>query len=173
MPSKKRTFTQVPFDGDGNMRTWTPANPGEDSIRKHYDGRPEDHWTRNNSTLWRPADDFDAVMTLKGAHRGRSAAHLLLNDQDGHEYTMFLTDFVHAAKQGVHVGGKIAGRFEFVKRGQNYGIRLLESKTMDVKPLDEDGIAKPFEIDWQCGGFGLDETPFSMPEMDEVLGPNG
>lgn len=138
MPSRKRSFTQVPFNANGDLLTYTPhATDFTPPVERYRDERA---W-RDYCVRWQPADDFDAVLTLQGFHRGRSAAHLLLTDPDGHEFTMFLKDFVEAVKHGVRVGGEIAGKFEFVKRGQNFGISLLESAAMDVKPLDEDGVS--------------------------------
>jgi hypothetical protein len=75
---------------------------------------------------WVDNDPFDAVLTFTGFERGRSAAHAIWVDNEGHEYQMFLTDFSELLLDGgtTMVGGKVLATWRVRKRGRNYGIAL-------------------------------------------------
>jgi hypothetical protein len=86
--------------------------------------------SRNSNIQWVPADyTFCAQLHLDSAQRGRSAANFRWIDRD-HErsYPMFLTDMVELVKKhGVKPGGHVSGVWGVKKRGQNYGIYLLDN----------------------------------------------
>ena len=76
---------------------------------------------------WRENEPFIDVIEYQGYSRGRSAANFSFKScMNGQTYNMFMTDMSdiipHMQK------GILKGRFKFVKRGQNYGLRLLEDE---------------------------------------------
>lgn len=92
---------KVPFDKNGHMQGY-PYNPYE----------------------WKDNHEFDAELTLNDFGRGRSSVKFHLNDGNGNTYEMFVTDFVDMCQRVIIKKGKVKGTFYFVKRGQNYGIKL-------------------------------------------------
>jgi hypothetical protein len=104
--SKKGDYS-IPFDKDGNQL--------------HY----PDWWSmdRDGPGDWRPNVAFDDTLTYSGYERGRSAAYFRFVRADGKGVTMFLTDFEEVVPKMVR--GKVAGRWTFCKRGQNYGVQLV------------------------------------------------
>lgn len=96
---------KIPFDQHGNP---VPFAPNADAV------------------VWKDNEPFRATLIFKGFQRGRSAAHAIYakDDDPTWEVAMFLSDL----KTVIELGCKpqrIQGRFAFVKRGQNYGIKLL------------------------------------------------
>lgn len=113
--SKPKTY-KAPFDVDGNLmhypltrRRWTDNGPVET--------KPE----------WREVVPFPMTLRYKGYARGYSAAYFLWEDAEGHEYPMFLTDLDNILKLG-YAGSTIVTMWIVCKRGQNYGIRLVNDK---------------------------------------------
>lgn len=75
---------------------------------------------------WRDNYVFSAILTVTGSERGRSAARVTLQDEQGHKYIMFLTDTVHLLQNAKTIAyGDIDGEWTFQKRGANYGIKLV------------------------------------------------
>lgn len=75
--------------------------------------------------VWKPNAPFEAVMTLEGYSRGRSAANFDVVDENGVKYTIFMTDFVDLLQRHSVIAGKTEKlTWSFCKRGQNYGVRL-------------------------------------------------
>lgn len=111
--SKKGDY-EIPFDRNGNQQ--------------HY---PEPWWedkypdARRVGPEWRKNDPFDDALTFIGFSRGRSAANLDFKRSDGTMVTVFLKEFCDMVPH--MVGGVVRGRFQFTKRGQNYGCLLLEA----------------------------------------------
>lgn len=69
-------------------------------------------------------------MTLKFLHfsRGRSSVKAHFENIDNEQrYEMFITDIEDILLNHKFADGQITGKFVFTKRGQNYGIKLLES----------------------------------------------
>lgn len=94
---------QIPFDKDGNQLAYPETWRGLE---------------------WRDNTPFNDVLTYEGYGRGRSSATLKFKTSLGMRVEFFMSDFddvVPHMKNGV-----IRGRFEFVKKGQNYGCKLLE-----------------------------------------------
>lgn len=85
---------------------------------------------------WKPNVEFEARLTFNGFERGRSAAHAIFTDDGSNtQYQMFLKDFADMFEYGV-AGKYIYGKFTFVKRGKNYGIRYLQYLTPKHAILD-------------------------------------
>ena len=78
--------------------------------------------------IWADNVLFDATLTFEFFERGRSAAHAVFKTSKGRRMSMFLVDLEEAIHRGVFNGGKITGKFEFCKRGQNYGVKLSEQE---------------------------------------------
>lgn len=75
---------------------------------------------------WRENTPFVASLVFDRFTRGRSAARAVFrHETTGVPYEMFLTDLEDAMTYMTE--GKLHGRFEFVKRGSNYGVQLLSS----------------------------------------------
>lgn len=95
---------EIPFDLDGNQLSYPESWKG---------------------VVWRDNVPFDGTLVYAGYSRGRSSALIeFLNYADGKRVSMFMTDFDKAARRMTN--GMLSGRFRYVKRGQNYGIQLVE-----------------------------------------------
>lgn len=107
---------QIPFDSKGNQL--------------HYAGYGDITWQDNF--------DFAGPITILQMARGRSAAYFVIEmtafvapdplavDSGYVQGIMFMTDLFDALKRsGCMPGGIIPGIFTFVKRGQNYGVKLV------------------------------------------------
>jgi hypothetical protein len=112
--SKKGDYL-IPFDRDGNQQHYPSA---------WYEGIYPD--SRRVEPDWRNNDPFEDELTFVSFSRGRSAAYLDFKRKGGTSVTVFLKEFVDMVPH--LVGGVVKGRFQFIKRGQNYGCILLEAK---------------------------------------------
>lgn len=84
-------------------------------------------WQNRDGFEWREVETFERSLTIDGSRRGRSAAYFIWKDVAGHEYPMFLTDMAHLlGNASVEFGTVYDGMWKVVKRGQNYGIRLVD-----------------------------------------------
>jgi hypothetical protein len=80
-----------------------------------------------DAIVWKENFEFEDTMWLSGMSRGRSAANFnLVSQTDGKNYNLFMTDIVDMIQNAAINKGKIKGKWTFVKRGQNYGIKLVE-----------------------------------------------
>lgn len=93
---------KVPFNKEGDLL--------------HYPST----WTLHE---WRDAALFEATLKYIDYARGRSAAYMIFANEEGKEFTVFLTDFNDLVPEMVH--GKVSGTWKFVKRGRNFGIKLV------------------------------------------------
>ncbi len=109
----KSSVTHAPFDPSGNLMHWAP--PRSDM----YGERIE----------WRPNVPFEADLTIAGMESGRSAKYVVLEDGDGHRYSMFVTDLLDALRtqDGVRDGRFGCRRWIVAKRGQNFGVKVAPS----------------------------------------------
>lgn len=82
-----------------------------------------DYW--RGTVEWRDNEQFEATLKYVGFERGRSAAHLIFEDENGHSFPMFLQQFDEIMHAGGFDGNKIYGKWVGVKRGQNYGVQLF------------------------------------------------
>jgi len=94
---------RIPFDVNGNQLDY----PG---------------W---NTHEWRDNHEFVDTITFAGVYgRGRSSVTFELTRAGGSKVMAFVSDFTDMVP--LMVGGSLYGRFTFVKKGQNYGVKLLE-----------------------------------------------
>ena len=91
------------------------------------DGTPQHYPEAYKKLEWRTNEPFRATFVYTGYSRGRSSTtiHFKAVGTDI-VYEMFMHDFHKIAGDMDH--GSIAGEWEFVKCGQNYGVRRLEDK---------------------------------------------
>ena len=83
---------------------------------------PRPFW--NGAVEWRPNTPFSTTLSYEGYARGRSSAVFCYKDPDGNRYQMFMTDMDAVILSG-STPISLTGTFEFVKRGMNYGVKLL------------------------------------------------
>jgi hypothetical protein len=81
---------------------------------------------RESGVIWEENKPFHAQLSFVRFERGRSAVRALYvkDDDSTYEAAMFLSDFEKVIQRGL-APQHLTGRFEFVKRGANYGIKLL------------------------------------------------
>lgn len=132
----KKKPLKIPFDHKGNLLSWTgsayPNLPGshwEDCAKDAIGAREKyskDGWWRYiPSGEWRDNYVFHATLNVTGTTRGRSAARINLQDEQGHKYEMFLTDVVDLLMHAPTIAyGMIEADWTFQKRGANYGIKV-------------------------------------------------
>lgn len=86
-------------------------------------------WTYLGDTTidWRPNAVFTAPMTLVDMHRGRSAAKFIVKDDAGHTYYLFMKDFMELLQRhSMRAGRTPPLKWQYCKRGANYGIQVAE-----------------------------------------------
>lgn len=106
-----------------------PFHPKQGGVL-HYAGDFY-HWTKDAEGKdirlgpeWKMNYEFDAELEYVTYYRGRSAAYFHFRDTStGAEHSMFMTDFEETIPHMVR--GRIRGTWTFIKRGQNYGIRMV------------------------------------------------
>lgn len=79
----------------------------------------------NQKILWRKQKQQNLTLAYSGCGRGRSSVTFYWVSQDGVKYPMFLTDMDNMIKQD-KAKNEVTAKFEFVKRGANYGVKLCE-----------------------------------------------
>lgn len=72
-----------------------------------------------------PNHEFEDTLTYQSCGRGRSSVGFTFTRTDGRTVNVFLKDMNKWIPQ--MAGGKITGKFTFVKRGQNYGCTQVEA----------------------------------------------
>lgn len=105
MAAKKGNY-QIPFDQKGDQMEYPETWRGEID--------------------WRDNFEFEDGLTLIGYGRGRSSITFQFRRDKGGVVSMFVSDFYEAAHKMVR--GRIKGRFTFVKKGQNYGCKMVEGE---------------------------------------------
>jgi hypothetical protein len=85
------------------------------------------HAEHNRKYVWEDNEVFEAKLKFKRFQRGRSAAHAIYTkvDDESWEVTMFMTDLKDVIDKGF-APLYLTGRFEYVKRGTNFGVKLVE-----------------------------------------------
>lgn len=86
---------------------------------------PSDRWAQCGVKEWRKNTPFSATLRLDSFQRGRSAAHFILKDDAGHEYTIFAKFLLEALQGDTCYSGWLHGKWAFAKRGANYSIIKL------------------------------------------------
>lgn len=97
------------------------------------DGRPC-KWVKDVHDEERDNYEFDECLEIYGFVRGCSSAVMILRPADDHGkdfnyvnsiyYQVFLTDSKEIIQHMIH--GVIYGKWTFVKRGENFGIKLVK-----------------------------------------------
>ena len=109
----------VPFRTNGTPMTWVESKPGEPW---------DDELLAKGHHVWKPNDAFDASMEFQCFQRGRSSATAVLKDMaTGVQYEMFLSDFQDVMTSNAISACVIAGTFAFVKKGANFGVKLVSA----------------------------------------------
>lgn len=72
---------------------------------------------------WCDNAPFEDELTYAGYDRGRSAAYFSFTRKNGAAVTVFMKELEGMIPHMVR--GKVAGVFQFTKRGENYGARLV------------------------------------------------
>lgn len=97
----------VPFDKSGNQMSWA------------------DSWRIGE---WKPNEEFNETLIFDGYGRGRSSAVLYFKGKEtGRRYSMFMKDAEDALN-----GLAIFGKWTFIKRGGNYGIKFADTPTNET-----------------------------------------
>ena len=105
---------QIPFDKNGNQ---------QDYPKSWYEGvYPNNKRIGPNFV---ENFEFNDTLTYRMYGKGRSAIGFEMVRGNGTTVNMFVSDF-HVAIPHM-VSGRIKGRFTFIKKGQNYGCKLLEA----------------------------------------------
>jgi hypothetical protein len=82
-------------------------------------------WYSEENVVWTPNTTFEDEFEFVRKYRGRSALYFEMKSQrNGKHYTMFGTDVADILKRGIVEDGVIYGVWTFVKRGENYGVKL-------------------------------------------------
>jgi hypothetical protein len=86
----------------------------------HY---PTD-WQMRDGGGWREVTPFLSVMRLVSMERGRSAAFFVVEDEQGHDYTLFMSD-MEKILLGPGFANGVTPVLEWTasKKGTNYGIK--------------------------------------------------
>lgn len=102
-------------------------------LRKHFDFNMKhscvhylydsEHTYYDSGLNLVPNYEFDATLRYEDYYRGRSSVSFMLVDEANNRYSVFLSDFTEMLPH--MVGGVIKGKFTFVKKGANYGIKYV------------------------------------------------
>lgn len=114
--------------------TWNPRRP-QVPVDANGNWLAYPDWKH---TGWEPVRPFYARMTIDGMETGRSAKRVILKDEKGRKYPMFVADLVKGIQKGtfeVHTtldgSGIIEAWWTASKRGANYGIQATNDTTDD------------------------------------------
>jgi hypothetical protein len=105
-------------------------------IVKRYEG-PGDIPTSTHEELvsyagygdieWRPNTEFYAELELIGSERGRSSVVFKYRDvKTSIVYPLFVTSAEDILRRAVVKNGRVSGTWRVAKKGQNYGLELIE-----------------------------------------------
>ena len=70
--------------------------------------------------------EFEETMTLQHYTKGRSSLRFILKDSKGREWSMMSQCIVSFVQRSVN--GVLTGKWVMCKRGQNYGLLIVEEK---------------------------------------------
>lgn len=86
-----------------------------------YDWKPDG----NDNFKWIQNYTWSDTLTLVEMGRGQSAAFFVLKSEiSGKTYYMFMKDLLDMILSRTIEKGKISGNFTYVKRGNNYGVKV-------------------------------------------------
>lgn len=105
---------------------WDRRAPfNEEGGLMHYaDERASPNDRRCYAHEWRAVTEFEATMQYITFIRGRSAAYLVMEDQNSVRHSIFLAEFSDVIPHLVR--GRCRGIWTVAKRGQNFGIKLAK-----------------------------------------------
>ena len=100
----------------------------EIKAKEIQDRKNSGRYIKVDDTIWKENYEFEDTLIITGMSRGRSAANFNLQSTiNSKNYNLFMTDIVDLIQKATINKGTIKGRWTFVKRGSNYGIKLLET----------------------------------------------
>ena len=105
---------QIPFDKSGNQQDYPSS---------WYVGEYPNHKAVGPNFV--DNFEFTDTLTYRTYGKGRSSIGFEMVRSDGTTVNMFVSDF-HIVISHM-VNGKVTGRFTFIKKGMNYGCKLLEA----------------------------------------------
>lgn len=112
---------------NGNLQEWTSVNLSDEERERVYNGEDINtdlyKWG-GGSVVWRPNEEVELTLRYKDYGRGRSAVTFYWEDENGHEYPMFIKDMHELLLKDIGIS-KIHAIWTYVKRGANYGIKFL------------------------------------------------
>lgn len=111
---------------DGSLQNYSFYDLNDEEREKVYNGEcVETPIYSNSKIIWKPNEEVELTLHYDGYGRGRSAVTFYWSDSEGHTYPMFITDVDELFRKDVCTSN-LHGIFTYVKRGANYGIKLLE-----------------------------------------------
>lgn len=112
---------------NGNLQEWTSVHLSDEERERVYNGEDINSdlykWG-GGSVVWRPNEEVELTLRYKDYGRGRSAVTFYWEDENGHEYPMFIKDMHELLLKDIGIS-KIHAIWTYVKRGANYGIKFL------------------------------------------------
>lgn len=128
MAAKKGIY-DIPFDRNGNQQDYPEKWAVDTGETKKYPNSmdPEREYPvyRYEGPNWKTNFEFEDTLELVSYGRGRSSITFNFRRTDGTTVSMFVSDFFEVVFKMKE--GKVAGRFTFVKKGQNYGCKMVEA----------------------------------------------
>jgi hypothetical protein len=116
------------FDTETKKSVWQPW-PAHESRKEFDDNVASGKYIEINSITWKENHEFTDTLEIVGFSRGRSAANFnFKSTTNGMEYNTFMTDVLSIISKSVIDHGVVTGTWTFVKRGANYGIKLVDSE---------------------------------------------
>jgi hypothetical protein len=113
----------VPFDEKGDQVSYSYTEYAEWAAWKNGETWAHNQW---DVTYW-PNEVFADTLVFRSYGRGRSAVTFTFTRKStGTKVVMFVSDMTDAIPDMVH--GHIMGSFTFVKRGGNYGCKLVKGQ---------------------------------------------
>ena len=109
MARKVSNKYQIPFDPDGNQL--------------HY----PTSW--NGTPTWKNNYSFNDSLKIERMTSGYSAKYYkAISTTTGKRFTIFVRDLIDIIEHAEIKDGVMTGTWTFVKRGQNYGVAILENE---------------------------------------------
>jgi hypothetical protein len=122
----------IPFDSEGNLLYKAIPQYSFDAY-----GRMR---LNMKSIIWKEKFTFTDTIRIEKLVRGRASAYFTcVSVKSMLQYTLFLNDLVSVLHEGNIVNGCITGEWEFIKRGEYFGI-LFAGEGQKSKLVDNIGI---------------------------------
>lgn len=110
----------IPFSSNGEMYEFVGYDLNDEEAERCYEHKK----LIKGNVVWRPNKPFESTLYYDRFLHGRSSAKFCYRDAEGEKYWMFMTDMDDVIRKGV-CPLELRGTFEYVKRGMNYGIKML------------------------------------------------